>query len=215
MLEELAQALADLEEDRVIEIVSAELDAGTDALSILQSCQLGMTAVGDRFEQGEYFVSDLMMSGEIFRQVGLILEPRLKSETRASGGSVVVGTVLGDIHDIGKDIVVNMLKSANLEVTDLGVDVPPSQFVDALRETNATVLGLSGLLTLAFDSMAETISAIEEAGLRDSVRIMIGGGPVTGQVCEIVGADDWGADAQAAVRLAKTWLDGDSEAAAG
>jgi len=206
-MEKLIQALAELEEDQVLEIVRKELAAGTEALSILQACQQGMTEVGDRFEKSEYFVSDLMMSGEIFRQVGEILEPGLKSATRVSAGAVVIGTVQGDIHDIGKDIVVNMLKSANFDVTDLGVDVPPVQFVDALKETNASVLGMSGLLTLAFDSMQETVSVIEEAGLRDKVRIMIGGGPVNGGVCKVVGADNWGADAQAAVRLAKTWLD--------
>ncbi len=207
MLQQLIRALAELEEDRVLEIVGRELEGGTEPLLILQACQAGMTEVGDRFEKKEYFVSDLMMSGEIFKQVSMILEPQLKSATQISCGAVVVGTVQGDIHDIGKDIVVNMLKSANLEVTDLGVDVPPARFVDALQETSASVLGLSGLLTLAFDSMQETVSAIETAGLRDKVRIMIGGGPVDGGVCAVVGADSWGADAQAAVRQAKTWLE--------
>lgn len=207
MMERLIKALAELDEDQVLDIVRKELAGGTEALSILQACQQGMTEVGERFEKSEYFVSDLMMSGEIFKQVGVILEPGLKSATLVSAGAVVVGTVQGDIHDIGKDIVVNMLKSANLDVTDLGVDVPPAQFVDALKETNASVLGMSGLLTLAFDSMRETVSLIDEAGLRDKVRIMIGGGPVDGGVCKIVGADDWGADAQAAVRLARNWLD--------
>ena len=117
----------------------------------------------------------------------------------------MVGTVKGDIHDIGKDIVVNMLKSAGFEVIDLGVDVPAARFVDALKESGATVLGLSGLLTLAFDSMKETIKAVAAAGMRDKVRIMVGGGPVDGNVCKAVGADDWGANAQQAVRLAKQW----------
>jgi len=207
MLKQLIKALADLEEEQVLDIVSKELAGGTEALSILQACQQGMTEVGDRFEKSEYFVSDLMMSGEIFKQVGDLLEPGLQSTTQVRAGAVVIGTVQGDIHDIGKDIVVNMLKSANLDVTDLGVDVPPARFVDALKETNGSVLAMSGLLTLAFDSMQETVKRIEAAGLRDKVRIMIGGGPVDGGVCKVVGADDWGADAQAAVRLAKTWLD--------
>lgn len=206
-MEQLIRALTELEEDQVLDIVRKELAGGTEALNILQACQQGMAEVGDRFEKNEYFVSDLMMSGEIFKQVGELLESGLQSATRVTAGAVVIGTVQGDIHDIGKDIVVNMLKSANLDVTDLGVDVPPAQFVDALKETNASILGLSGLLTLAFDSMKETVSLIEEAGLRDKVRIMIGGGPVDGGVCKVVGADNWGADAQAAVRLAKTWLD--------
>ncbi|MCP3991592.1 MAG: cobalamin-binding protein [Actinomycetia bacterium] len=211
-MERLAALLADLEEDAVLEMVRSELANGTEPLSILRACQNGMTVVGDRFENSEYFVSDLMMSGEIFKQVGELLDPVLKSESRVDGGAVVIGTVQGDIHDIGKDIVVNMLKSANLDVTDLGVDVPPAQFVEALRETGATVLGVSGLLTLAFDSMKDTVAAVNDAGLRDTVRIMIGGGPVDAGVCDFVGADDWGADAQAAVRLAKTWLEGDVQA---
>jgi 5-methyltetrahydrofolate--homocysteine methyltransferase len=115
--------------------------------------------------------------------------------------------VKGDIHDIGKDIVVNMLKSAGFEVIDLGVDVPAARFVEALKKSGATVLGLSGLLTLAFDSMKETVKAVAAAGMRDKVRIMVGGGPVDGNVCKAVGADDWGANAQQAVRLAKQWSD--------
>jgi len=206
MLEQLTEALAGLDEDRVLGIVRTELARGTEPLPILEACQRGMTAVGERFEKNEYFVSDLMMSAEIFKQVGEIIGPDLNSPEQIGGGGVIIGTVQGDIHDIGKDIVVNMLKSANFDVTDLGVDVPPASFVHALKETGATVLGMSGLLTLAFDAMTETISAIEEAGLRGSVRIMIGGGPVDGRVCEVVGADQWGADAQAAIRLCKAWL---------
>ena len=211
-MEQLVKALAELEEDQVLDIVRRELARGTEALNILQACQQGMTEVGDRFEKNEYFVSDLMMSGEIFKQVGELLEAGLQSTTQVSAGAVVIGTVQGDIHDIGKDIVVNMLKSANLDVTDLGVDVPPARFVEALKETRASVLGMSGLLTLAFDSMKETVGLIEEAGLRDNVRIMIGGGPVDGGVCKVVGADNWGADAQAAVRLAKAWLEPGAQA---
>ena len=133
MLEQLIRALVELEEDQVLEMVRSELAGGTEPLSILQACQQGMTEVGDRFENKEYFVSDLMMSGEIFKQVGELLEPGLESVTQVSAGAVVIGTVQGDIHDIGKDIVVNMLKSANLDVTDLGVDVPPARFVDAAQ----------------------------------------------------------------------------------
>jgi methanogenic corrinoid protein MtbC1 len=212
MLEQLTEALAGLDEDQVLGIVRAELARGAEPLAILKACQQGMTAVGERFERNEYFVSDLMMSAEIFRQVGEILGPDLNSSDQIGGGAVIIGTVEGDIHDIGKDIVVNMLKSANFDVTDLGVDVPAARFVDALKETGATVLGLSGLLTLAFDSMTETISAVEQAGLRDSVKIMIGGGPIDGRVCKVVGADQWGADAQAAIRFCKAWLACDDSA---
>ena len=202
---EITKALADLDEERTLQLVQEAIDDHVPADDILQACQEGMSQVGGRFECQDYFVSDLIMSGEIFKQVGAILEPHLKVGGGAHLGKVVVGTVKGDIHDIGKDIVVNMLKSAGFEVIDLGVDVPVARFVDALKESGATVLGLSGLLTLAFDSMKETIKAIAAAGMRDKVRIMVGGGPVDGNVCKAVGADDWGANAQQAVRLAKQW----------
>jgi methanogenic corrinoid protein MtbC1 len=193
-----------------LQLVREALTDNVPAGDILQACQDGMNEVGGRFECQDYFVSDLLMSGEIFKQVGAILEPQLKLSGTTYLGKVVVGTVKGDIHDIGKDIVVSMLKSAGFEVIDLGVDVPAARFVEALKQSGATVLGLSGLLTLAFDSMKETIKAVDAAGMRDKVRIMVGGGPVDGNVCTAVGADDWGANAQHAVRLAKKW----SEAAA-
>jgi len=204
-VEEITKALADLDEERTLQLVGEALAEQVPADDILQACQEGMNQVGARFECQDYFVSDLIMSGEIFKQVGAILEPHLKLGATAYSGKVVVGTVKGDIHDIGKDIVVNMLKSAGFEVIDLGVDVPAARFVEALKESGATVLGLSGLLTLAFDSMKETIKAVAAAGMRDKVRIMVGGGPVDANVSKAVGADDWGANAQQAVRLAKQW----------
>lgn len=207
MLEKITEALANLEEDEALKLVKAALEKGTEPLAIFKACQEGMIRVGTRFEQGEYFVSDLMMSGEIFKQAAELLGPILEAEGAAAAGKVVIGTAKGDIHDIGKDIVVNMLKSANLQVIDLGVDVPQERFVEALKESGAPVLGMSGLLTLSFDSMKATIQAVEVAGLRDKVKIMVGGGPVDGNVCRIVGADGWGGDAQAAVRLCKNWME--------
>ena len=206
-LVEITNALAELDEDRALQLVKEALEGDVPAGDILQACQEGMNQVGSRFECQDYFVSDLIMSGEIFKQIGAILEPHLKLGAAAYVGKVVVGTVKGDIHDIGKDIVVNMLKSAGFEVLDLGVDVPAARFVDVLKESGATVLGLSGLLTLAFDSMKETVKAVAAAGMRDKVRIMVGGGPVDGNVCKAVGADAWGENAQQAVRLAKQWSD--------
>lgn len=206
-LENVRAALADLDEDRVLELVEAAMQAGVPAIDLLRACQDGMVEVGTRFEKEDYFVSDLMMSGEIFKQISAILEPGLVGEDAVSLGTVVVGTVKGDIHDIGKDIVVNMLKSSNFVVHDLGVDVPADKFVEALKSSGARVLGLSGLLTLAFDSMRETIEAVKAAGLGDHVRVMIGGGPVDATVSRIVGADAWSADAQGAVRLAKKWME--------
>jgi 5-methyltetrahydrofolate--homocysteine methyltransferase len=205
-LEEITTALADLNEDGTLALVRKAIEDKVPPESLLQACQQGMEEIGRRFESCDYFVSDLIMSGEIFKQVAAILDPLLAAGSTGQMGKVVIGTVHGDIHDIGKDIVVNMLKSAGFEVIDLGVDVPAANFVAALKESGATVLGMSGLLTLAFDSMKETVNAVAAAGLRDKVRIMVGGGPVDGNVCKAVGADDWGKDAQRAVKLAKQWL---------
>ena len=205
-LEEIATALADLNEEGTLALVRQAIEDKMPPGNIMQACQHGMEEIGRRFESCDYFVSDLIMSGEIFKQIAAILDPLLASGSKGQLGKVVIGTVHGDIHDIGKDIVANMLKSSGFEVIDLGVDVPAASFVAALKESGATVLGMSGLLTLAFDSMKETVSAVAAAGLRDKVRIMVGGGPVDGNVCRAVGADEWGNDAQKAVKLAKQWL---------
>jgi methanogenic corrinoid protein MtbC1 len=205
IMEDLAKAIADLDEDGALKLVKDGLGEGVPALDLLRACQAGMAEVGKRFEREEYFVSDLMMSGEIFNSIAEFLAPALKAGGGASAGTVIMGTVKGDIHNIGKDIVVNMLKAANFDVIDLGVDVPPQVFVAKLKETGAKVLGMSGLLTLAFDSMKETIDCVKAAGLRDKVKIMVGGGPVDANVCRIVGADNWSTDAQKAVRMAQEW----------
>jgi len=165
-----------------------------------------MVSVGKRFEAGEYWVSDLMMAGEIFKQVSVLLSSRLKTDAICKRGKVVIGTVKGDIHDIGKDIVVSLLKAANYDVRDLGVDVPPQKVVEAVKETGATVVGLSGLLTVAFDSMKETVAALAAAGLRPRVKVMVGGGSVSEKVQHYTGADAWGTDAQSAVSLCNQWI---------
>lgn len=208
MSDGLATAIADLEEAAALELVQARLDAGADPLAILASCREGMVTVGKRFETCEYFISDLLMAGEIFKRATQALMPHLRAGKIESFGTVVVGTVKGDIHDIGKDIVVSLLRAANYEVHDLGVDVPAQRFVDAVRETGAPVVGLSALLTTAFDSMKETVAALEAAGLRGRVRVMIGGGSVTPPVGAHVGADAVGHDAQAAVALCDQWIKG-------
>jgi methanogenic corrinoid protein MtbC1 len=203
----IAEKLANLEEEAVAELVRAELAAGTDPLLILGACRDGMLRVGQRYEQQEYFVSDLMMAGEIFKQATNTLGSALQEATVANRGTVVVGTVKGDIHDIGKDLVVALLRAAGFAVADLGVDVAPERFVAEVKETGATVLGLSGLLTVGYDAMRSTVAALQAAGLRPAVRVMIGGGPINDEVRKYTGADAWGADAQAAVALAGKWLE--------
>lgn len=206
MSEPLAQAFSDLEEDEALKLVKERLDAGDDPLAIIAACRLGMAEVGSRYEANEYYVSDLIMAGEVFKQAMAVIGTKFQPDSGPKRGSVVIGTVKGDIHDIGKDIVVSLLQANDFDVIDLGVDVPPANFVEAVKESGASVVGLSGLLTISFDAMKETVEALASAGLRDKVKVMIGGGPVTEQVCTLVGADELGSDAQAAVALCSQWM---------
>jgi methanogenic corrinoid protein MtbC1 len=208
MKSELVKNISDLNEEEVINQVRRELDAGTDPMAILDECRDGMVLVGEKYENGEYFVSDLMMAGETFRQVSKILAPAFKTAGAPAQEVVIIGTVKGDIHDIGKNLVVGMLQAANYGVKDLGVDVPAQRFVEAVQTTGAKVLALSGLLTLAYDSMMETVSSLDSAGLRPMVKVMIGGGPITENVCKYSGADGWGSNPQAAVRYCNEWIGG-------
>jgi methanogenic corrinoid protein MtbC1 len=166
-----------------------------------------METVGDRFSKSEYFIPDLMYSGEILKGVTELVKPKLTQAAESKKlGKVVFGTVAGDIHDIGKDIAVFMLDVNGFEVHDLGIDVPVQKFVDKIKETGAPIVGLSGFLALAFDSMKETVEAIEAAGLRDKVKIMIGGGQMSDEIKKYTGADAYGKDAMAGVTLAKKWI---------
>ncbi len=207
MGDDLVGALADLREDEALALVKARLDAGDDPLVIFDDARRAMEIVGERFSASEYFIPELVYAGEILKEIAALVKPRLATGADVSRiGKVVIGTVAGDIHDIGKDIVVFMLDVNGFEVLDLGVDVPAGRFVETIQESGSHVVGLSGFLTLAFQSMKDTIAAIEHAGLRDEVKIMIGGGPIDEQVRSFTGADAFGRDAMAAVELAKDWL---------
>ncbi|MEJ2170034.1 MAG: cobalamin-dependent protein [Desulfobacterales bacterium] len=206
---ELVQLFSDLQEPEALEFVEQALEEGVDPLDLLGQAREGMNFVGERFASEDYFIPDLVFSAEILRRIVKMLEPRLKrGEEEERLGKVIIGTVAGDIHDIGKDLVVFMLDVSGFEVLDLGIDVPVQKFVDAIKESGSTVVGLSGFLTLAFDSMKETVEAIKEAGLRDQVKIMIGGGQMDDQVKRFVGADAYGKDAVEAVKLAQGWMGG-------
>ncbi|MFC1532407.1 B12-binding domain-containing protein [Thermodesulfobacteriota bacterium] len=206
---ELAKLLSDLKEPEALEFVEKALEEGVDPMDLMGETKDGMNIVGERFSGGDYFIPDLVYSGEILKGIVKILQPHLKTaEEEERLGKVIIGTVAGDIHDIGKDLVVFMLDVNGFEVIDLGIDVPVQKVVDAIKETGSKVVGLSGFLTLAFDSMKETIDAIKEAGLRDGVKIMIGGGQIDDYVKNYTGADAHGKDAMAAVTLAKGWIGG-------
>jgi methanogenic corrinoid protein MtbC1 len=200
-----------LKETEVLEFVEKALGKGVDPMEILGEAQEGMKIVGQRFAEERYFIPDLVFSGEILKRVVKTLEPHLKEKKAEESerlGKVIIGTVEGDIHDIGKDLVVFMLDVSGLEVFDLGIDVPAQKFVDKIKETGSGVVGLSGFLTLAFDAMKETVDAIQAAGLRDQVKIMIGGGQIDEEVQGYTGADAYGKDAVEAVELAKGWIGG-------
>jgi len=207
MAEELTNAIAELKENDALKMTQDKLDGGTDPNEILLEAKKGMEIVGRRFADGTYFLPELIYSGEIFKQIAEIIKPKLKSEVQEERlGKCIIGTVAGDIHDIGKDIVVFMLDVSGFEVYDLGVDVPPQTFVDKIKETGAPIVALSGFLTLAFDSMKETVEAISAAGLRDKVKIMIGGGQIDDEIKKYSGADAYGRDAMTGVALAKEWI---------
>jgi 5-methyltetrahydrofolate--homocysteine methyltransferase len=204
--EDLARALADLKEGEALEISQDRLKRGDNAMDILADARRGMALVGERFASGEYFIPDLVYSGEILKQITEMVKPRLTGQTGVKRlGKVVLGTVAGDIHDIGLNIVDFMLDTSGFEVFNLGVDVPAAKFAEKIKETGAGIVGLSGFLTLAFDAMKETVATIESAGLRDKVRIMIGGGQIDEQVKAYTGADAYGKDAMEAVTLARKW----------
>jgi 5-methyltetrahydrofolate--homocysteine methyltransferase len=208
---ELAALLSDLKENEALAFVKTALEQGADAAELLEQAREGMNIVGRRFADQDYFIPDLVFSGEILKQVVQLLEPHLKEkegEKAEALGKVVIGTVSGDIHDIGKDLVAFMLDVSGFEVTDLGIDVPVQRFVDAIQETGCQVVALSGFLTLAFDAMKETVEAITSAGVRDKVKIMIGGGQIDEHVRSYTGADAYGLDAMAAVQLARGWIGG-------
>ncbi len=208
MSADLTNLLADLKEEEVLALVKKRLDAGDDPFKILDETSKGMAIVGKRFADGEYFLPELVYSGEVLKQVNAILKPKMGKATAQTKkkGKVVIGTVAGDIHDIGLNIVDFMLDVNGFEVTNLGVDVPKEKFVDAVKKTGAPVVGLSGFLTPAFDAMKETVEALEKAGLRKNIKIMIGGGQMDDEVRKYAKADAYGKDAMAAVTLTKKWI---------
>ncbi|MBN2123937.1 MAG: cobalamin-dependent protein [Deltaproteobacteria bacterium] len=209
MTESLTRAMVEMLEAEALQKARELLDKGTDPMAILEACSAAMDIVGKRFEAEEYFLPHLMMAGEMLRQVSDMIKPLIPQEkTRSGRGRVLIGTVGGDIHDIGKNILTFLLEADGFEVRDIGIDQAPARFVEAVRDFEPSVVGMSGLLTLAFDSMKATVRAIEEAGLRGQVRIMIGGGQVTEKVVHYTGADAFGPDALAGVRLARQWIGG-------
>ena len=206
---QLARLVADLEEDTVLELVQQRLKAGEDPLHIIDECNEGMRLVGKRYEKGEYFVAGLIMSGEIFREVVELVQPLIEQKLEGNAsGRVLVGTVSGDIHDIGKNMFGMLLSCHGFDVIDLGVDVPPDVFATKVVETKPDVVGLSGLITASFEMMKETVEKLRKEAKKQNLSfpIIIGGGMIDDQVCQYVGADYWMPDAMAGVRLCEELL---------
>jgi methanogenic corrinoid protein MtbC1 len=207
MSKQLVSAIADMREDEALNLVRQMVESSSDPMAILDATREAMDIVGQRYEEGTYYLPELMLAGEMVNQIADILKPELaKLPEIKRHGKVLVGTVEGDIHDIGKNIVTFMLDVNGFDVLDLGVDVPPQKFVEAIQSFGPQVVGLSGFLTLAYDTMKETVEAIAAAGLRDQVKIMIGGGQISEDIREYTGADAYGRDAMAGVSLAQEWV---------
>jgi methylmalonyl-CoA mutase cobalamin-binding domain/chain len=207
--QDLVHLLADLEEEAVLEIVRNRIQLGDDPMHILEECNEGMQIVGARYEQGEYYIAGLIMSGEIFREVVEIVQPLLvKNLEHKSSGRILVGTVSGDIHDIGKNMLGMLLTCYGFTVIDLGVDVPPAEFAAKAVESEPDIVGLSGLITASFEKMKETVAMLRTESMKNglSFPILIGGGMIDEQVCQYVGADYWLRDAMAGVRLCQSLL---------
>lgn len=199
--EKLTKAIAELELEEIAPLVQEGLDAGETATDLLGGMCVGMSKVGQLFEEGEYFLADLVLAGEVMKEGLAVLEPHLEAGSQGQKGTVVLCTVKGDIHDIGKNLVATMLSSSGFKVVDLGVDVSESAIVEAVRTNGATGIGLSVLLTSMVDSISEVVSALNAAGLRDGVKIAIGGACTTPELAEKMGVDAIGRDAVEAVRI--------------
>jgi len=210
MAEDLVKALSDLKEEEALKITESRLNSEGDVSNILEDATRAMELIGERFAVEEYFIPDLVYGGEILKKINEMVKPKLTGPAKRKKriGKFVIGTVSGDVHDIGKDLVTFMLDVNGFEVYDLGIDVPANKFVDKIREVEPEVVGLSCLLTIAFESLKETIDAKKAAGLRDKVKVVIGGSQVDDQVKKYSGADAYCRDAMCGVSLAKEWAGG-------
>ena len=204
-LEKLEQAMVDLDEQAVLAMMQAVAGGDGDASAALEACQRGMEKVGALFEEGEYFIADLIFCGEVMDAAISLVKPLLAGGGGEGLGRLVIATVRDDLHDIGKNIVKTMLEASGFEVIDLGVNVSPEAIVQCVRDSGARIVALSGLLSLAIEAMKDTVDGFVEAGLRDDVRIIIGGNPVNADTCALVGADDWTHSPHTGVNICKAW----------
>ena len=203
VIKEIYTGVVEGDRDQVVKAVQQALNEGDSAETILkQGMMAAMGEVGRLFEEGEYFVPELLVAARAMQGGMDILRPLLVAEDVEPVGKIVIGTVKGDLHDIGKNLVSMMMQGAGFEVTDLGTDVAPEKFVDAVKVSGANLVAMSALLTTTMANMPATIDAFNQAGIRDKVKIMVGGAPVTDQFAQKIGADGYAPDANQAARLA-------------
>lgn len=205
-LNRLTELITDLKEKEALEAVQTELKNQKEPLEIIDACRKGMESVGKKFQTGEYFLPDLIVSGELFKEIMEEIKPYMKKEKGSAIGKIVLGTVKDDVHDIGKDIFKNLAEANGFEVYDLGVDVPPEKFVECIKKENPQIVGMSCLLTSAFSSIELTMNVIKKEGLRDKVKVIIGGAPVNEELKEKIGCDAQTRNASEGVELCKKFL---------
>ena len=209
MLSRIRDAIVNLDIDNIGRLCEEAVKAGVPAYEVvMDGMAKGMEIVGEKYERNEYFLAELIMAGETMKEGMKVLEPYLKAGELKKIGKVVIGTVRGDLHDIGKNIVATLLSAAGFEVVDLGVDVPPEKFVEAVKENNPDIVGMSALLTTTMVEMEEVIKALKESGLRDKVKVIIGGAPITEEFAKKIGADAAAKDAVEGVNICKSWVAG-------
>jgi len=208
MNKELVNAMADLNRTKVLEIVREEIGIGTDPLRIIDWLSEGVKIVGENFEKKEYFLAELITGGDIFDNAFQELKPILEKRDLVpqSKGKIVLGTVQGDVHDIGKNIVKTILTASGFSVEDLGVDVQPEKFIEAVKQPEIKILGLSALLTIAIDSVKNIITLLEEENLRSKVKIIVGGSAFTEEIANKLGVDAFGKDPQEAVKICQKFI---------
>ena len=208
-MQELINAMVEMEEDRFLDLTKELLASGEDPNAIFRAFQEGMAEIGRRFEQNEFFIPELIMAGEMMNDGAELIKPYLDEDAKTATktiGSMVLATIEGDIHDIGKNIYGMMMELSGFEIIDLGVDVPVNTIISKIEEIKPDLLGMSGLLTLAFDPMKEVVEKLKEKGLRDSTKILVGGGQFDQTVCNFVGADGFATDAIVGVNICKDWM---------
>ncbi len=208
-VQKLKDAIGSLDDEQVDKLIGDFLASNPteeEALSVINACQEGMAVVGEFFDKGEYFVGDLIFAGELLSNAMDRIKPIIQGKSTKKIGTVVIGTVEGDLHDIGKNIFKSLAEAAGFDVLDLGIDTPPQVFVEKVKEVEADIVGMSGVLTLATQAMKKTVDSLEEAGLRDKLKVIIGGNPVNSEVCRNVGADAFTTNAAEGVKICQGWV---------